>query len=198
MNNLKNKKRLTTAVVAFMMVFVVGAAFAFTDGGMLDITGTINLNPDFYVVWADTTIIDPDGVLSEESIAVVNERGRTSQRIEIEVEFEGSGTISIPLTAVNESPTTDAEIVSVSAIATTVNAAWLAEFGAAAAAGITNSITFGGDFADMNGDIIPADTDGNTYELTITFDASDLDDRFVVADHNAALTFVIEFEYEPV
>jgi hypothetical protein len=45
----KKKKRLGMSAVAFLLMFVVGAAFAFTPGA-LDIQGTVSFEYD-YVVW---------------------------------------------------------------------------------------------------------------------------------------------------
>jgi len=53
MQNMRNKKRLSTLVLAFLLVFVVGAAFAFAPGH-LDIHGNINLQAEGYVVWYST------------------------------------------------------------------------------------------------------------------------------------------------
>ena len=93
MQKLKNKKRLTTLVVVFMLVFVVGAAFAF-DPGILDVRGTVNVAaPDeLYVVWdeADTGVDFAAFGFSwraESDATIVDARGRTDQRIEWVVTF---------------------------------------------------------------------------------------------------------------
>lgn len=61
MQNIRNKKRLTGLVLAFLLVFVVGSAFAFTPG-FLDIIGRVNLQTEGYVVWysvANTQMDNP-------------------------------------------------------------------------------------------------------------------------------------------
>jgi hypothetical protein len=53
MQKLKNKKRLTGTVIVFLLTFLVGAAFALTDG-ILDIEGRVRVAaPDLVVIWAD-------------------------------------------------------------------------------------------------------------------------------------------------
>jgi len=53
MQNMRNRKRLSTLVVAFLLVFVVGSAFAFPQG-WLDIRSDIHLQTGLYVVWHAT------------------------------------------------------------------------------------------------------------------------------------------------
>ena len=63
MRNLKTKKRLAYSTVAFLLTFLVGAAFAIA-GGVLSIEGTVNLNApiDSFVVWTyvSTDELDED------------------------------------------------------------------------------------------------------------------------------------------
>jgi len=55
MKKLKNKARLTTAVIAFTLVFLVGAAFAATDG-ILQFAGGIGIGePTLHVAWDGTS-----------------------------------------------------------------------------------------------------------------------------------------------
>lgn len=56
MQKLKNKRRLTTLVIAFLLVFVTGSAFALQPG-MLDIVGTVNLQIPGYVRWHTATAV---------------------------------------------------------------------------------------------------------------------------------------------
>ena len=67
MTRLKGKKRLTTLVVAFMMVFIVGAAFAATPGNLhLDGTARVYITDDALDViitsLTEVSVTDPDSV----------------------------------------------------------------------------------------------------------------------------------------
>ena len=93
MQKLRNKKRLTTLVVAFMLTFVVGSAFAFAPG-ILDITGTVNVATpeELYVVWDEAdTGVDLAALgfswRAQSDATIVDMRGRTDQRIEWVVTF---------------------------------------------------------------------------------------------------------------
>jgi len=115
MRNSRNKKRLTSLVTAFMLTFVVGTAFAFAPG-MLDIGTIINLSAqeDLYVVWSDVTggpdfqllsSVTPAGweIGARHTARIVNERGRTNQRIEWTINFSEEGFAAITATATNNS-----------------------------------------------------------------------------------------------
>jgi hypothetical protein len=68
MTKLKMRKRLTILVLAFMLTFTVGAAFAFAPGN-LDIVATINLAgpDDAYVIWSQVRFYaNPADVLAGE------------------------------------------------------------------------------------------------------------------------------------
>ena len=93
MSKLKSRKRLTTIVIAFMLVFVVGAAFAFA-AGQLTIGGTVNLDPlDLYIVWDDGNEEDATGAAVGRATGVV-----TTQYAYIPGPGASPGTFS-PLTA---------------------------------------------------------------------------------------------------
>jgi len=106
MRKMKNKKRLTGLVIAFLLVALTGSAFAFAPG-ILDVTGNIRL-ADAYVVWSN--VQDSPGMftpLSGEveaihSAQIVDARGRTRQRIEWNIYFTGPGFAMITATATNE------------------------------------------------------------------------------------------------
>jgi hypothetical protein len=55
MRNFKNKKKLTSLVIAFMLVFVMGSAFAFGPG-QLGIAGFVGVAPDLSVIWQDNPV----------------------------------------------------------------------------------------------------------------------------------------------
>jgi len=62
MQRMRNKKRLTGLVIAFLLVFVTGSAFALVPGH-LDILGNVNLQAPGYVRWhsvAGTVSQNPD------------------------------------------------------------------------------------------------------------------------------------------
>jgi hypothetical protein len=103
MQKLRNKKRLTGLVAAFMLTFVVGGAFALT-GGTLDINANVTVaTPDeLYVVWdavdygsgfvSYSPIAPAWGVMGDgttSSASIVSRAGdtRTAQRIVWNVSF---------------------------------------------------------------------------------------------------------------
>ena len=119
MTKLKMRKRLTLLVLAFMLTFTMGAAFALTQGS-LDIVGTVNLAAphELYVIWSavDATGQEPiptyggisgaaAGISGTQSAIIQNARGRTSQRIVWDVDLwdyvNGGGVIMIA-TALNQ------------------------------------------------------------------------------------------------
>ena len=117
MTKLKTRKRLTALVIAFMLTFTAGAAFAFASG-TLDIVGTISVAApqDLYVIWSDVTgdpgatpAPSPSGIVAAvavgatQSFNIVDERGRTDQRIEWTVNFydDAGGAVSMIATATN-------------------------------------------------------------------------------------------------
>ena len=98
MNKLKNRKRLTTVVIAFLLTFVVGAAFALNPG-ILEIRGTVNITAPgaLYVVWDSVDDGNPSGLISplwgsfgtiSSTASIVNANGRTNQRIVWSIEFD--------------------------------------------------------------------------------------------------------------
>jgi len=105
MQKLKSRKRLTSLVLAFMLVFIVGAAFAFAPG-TLDIEGRMHMATD-YVVWNDVseTMVAPLGfpVGATQNATIVNNRNRTDQTIEWTVFFTEAGSATLTATAYNNS-----------------------------------------------------------------------------------------------
>ena len=117
MSNLRNKKRLTALVLAFLMVFVVGAAFALTPGA-LTVAGTISLDPpDVRLIWElDDTASDYVNTSGTVDYVInVNEvdAASTDSAIIWNVSFMQPGTATLNLAVTNQSPTTIARIESV-------------------------------------------------------------------------------------
>ena len=190
MQNLKNKKKITSLMLTFLLVFVVGTAFAFTSG-TLDIEGRVHVSGG-YVKWLEVepgpghTFIPATSASQGVTMttAFADARGRTDQTIVWNMYFTRSGTAEIVATAINDS--------SQAATITYVNTVWnmeqgmtLASFGLSEdiidAAFVGVSIPAGGTSGPLmvevewNGTIpagfvIPA---GETYALagtaTITF-----------------------------
>jgi hypothetical protein len=85
MGKIRNRKRLSALVVAFMLVFTVGAAFALVPG-YLDIVGTVTVpRPVDAVEWNTASSFGANG--TEVTHSIVNERGLDSQRILWTVDF---------------------------------------------------------------------------------------------------------------
>ena len=117
MQKLKNKKRLTTAVIAFTLVFLVGAAFAATDG-VLQFAGGIGVGePTLHVIWDDvtTSAASPTNAVTTNNarivdfLNVIGQPGGTpntpdileDQRIEWAVGFVGPCSVTLVGTAEN-------------------------------------------------------------------------------------------------
>ena len=113
MRNIRNKKRLTALVIAFMMVFLSSAAFAL-QSGTLDIVGTVNIiaPEELYVVWYS---VDPDGPVpvfvpaifannARHGAEIIDSRGRTDQTIAWDIYFDNEalgGQVALSATAFN-------------------------------------------------------------------------------------------------
>jgi len=101
MENLRNKRRLTSAVVVFLLTFVVGAAFALS-AGVLEVEGIVRVSPDLIVIWADGNITAPATESSDSPLVytshtvVAGDDGRPRQRIVWSIDF---GTFTDPDTA---------------------------------------------------------------------------------------------------
>jgi len=116
MQKLKNKTRLTAAVMAFTLVFLVGAAFAATDG-ILQFAGGIGVgDPTLHVAWDDvnTSAATPTNAVSTnvarivDFLAIPGQPGGTvnptfmvDHRIEWAVGFVGAGSVTLTATAEN-------------------------------------------------------------------------------------------------
>lgn len=89
MNKLKNKKRFSTGVLAFLLTFIIGSAFAFADG-VLTINGTVTLDPNLRVIWYAVDFVEnpvnPSNDLNAEA-----EINYEYQNIELSVTFYQPG-----------------------------------------------------------------------------------------------------------
>jgi hypothetical protein len=104
MQKLRNKKRLTVLALAFMLTFVVGAAFAFADG-VLDIRGTVSVTAidELYVTWYSVDYGEGEITINDTAVSAgvtigagasatfadssrLND-GRTNQRIVWSIDF---------------------------------------------------------------------------------------------------------------
>ena len=104
MNNLRNRRRMRMAALLFALMFLVGAAFAFTPG-TLTINGNVNIiSTTNYVRWESATVsgssLATNAAISTANI--VGARGRTAQHIEWEVTFETPGYVILNVSAFND------------------------------------------------------------------------------------------------
>ena len=119
MKIMRNRNKLVNKlVIAFAVIFLAGAAFAFAPG-ILDVTGTVNIAIPDYVTWTDVEagpgfqLMPPPpgweyGATHEAQI--VDARDRTNQRIEWTINFSDPGFADITATATNESALNSAVI----------------------------------------------------------------------------------------
>jgi len=193
MKNLKNKKRLGSISILLLLVFIVGAAFAYGQG-QLDINGAVTFTPpDLLVEWIDPVLTNQDWDDEDETMTaeIVEDDKGNDTIIEWAFTFEearGEAT----LTAMAENTgTMDAEIES-------AKFDWVqhedcefteAQF-ATIMAGLTATIEVDDDdFADVV--LVGATT--NTMTVTVTWDGSAIDDFFdadELADDNDDGVFV--------
>ena len=108
MQKLKRRNRIATLITAFMLTFLIGAAFASTSG-MLDIVGSVRISQmDLMVEWTTATAIAPlmttDGdVVHSAAIDAAFDRGdgRQNQRINWTISFTGEGHATLTAIATN-------------------------------------------------------------------------------------------------
>jgi hypothetical protein len=114
MRNFKNRKRFTAVAIAFMLTFLVGAAFAFAPG-QLDIFGMIGVSPgELCVVWTNegTTTQSTPAVATTNVTRRIAGVGGDNHRLEWAIGFvDGqAGTVTLTATATNNG-TVDAELL---------------------------------------------------------------------------------------
>ena len=88
MRKLKGRKRLTSLVVAFMLIFIVGAAFA-APVGMLDIVGIVSVTDELDVAWHSYSASNTPGVTAT-PVRAARPDGNDNQRIVWNISFEGN------------------------------------------------------------------------------------------------------------
>jgi len=118
MQKLKKNKRLTLAVIAFMLTFVVGAAFAATPGG-LQAVGTIGVGePDLSVIWTTVTPGANDAIAVRQATIAAGANIATpagqpdqvaqrpthlaAQRVDWQIGFIDDGTVTLTAVATND------------------------------------------------------------------------------------------------
>lgn len=196
---MRNKNKLVNTLVgAFAVIFFAGVAFAFAPG-IIDINGTVNIATPEYVTWTNVeagpglTFVNPNDPDPEgweygatHTAQIVDERGRTNQRIEWDIYFTEEGFADITATATNESALH-------SAIISNLNYGWLdvpfdaAEFGLDLAVVTTSFV----------GTVLTPEATA-TVSLSVEWDGT-VPDWFVIDEDEGfelATTFFIEFDYE--
>ena len=107
----KNRKRLSAAVIALLLVFAVGAAFAFAPGA-LTIGGAVGFEVD-YVIWSDGGVNAPSAAVmpaatviggnNDTTVGLSSMRGRDFQHIWWDVLFAEAGSATLTAHPVNRS-----------------------------------------------------------------------------------------------
>jgi len=199
MNNLKNKKRLSVLAISFLLVFVIGAAFAFTPG-ILDIEGTVSFEYN-YVIWESATTTasapgisvgptmlpadTPGGARAIAAPTIVDERGRTDQRIEWDMHFAEPGYAT--LTAYVENEAAVAALLTNVVITSTLGTWDAADFG------LTIVVNAGG-AAFVPQTLAPEMVHPTPIEVVVTW-AGVTPAGFDQETEIPAVTFTVEFDY---
>ena len=179
MRNANNKKKLKALVVAFLLLFSLGAAFAFAPG-QLSIGGAVSLDPEaLYVQWRAVDISSTSGVVNNE-FSINDARDRNFQHIEWDVTFETPGSATLVFDAHNHSSNFNALI---GVLTTSPGALEVNDFG----------LTFSGTYPEFAGTIIPMNTDSPTYDITVTWDGT-VPIGFDPSA-NPAFTFELSYDY---
>ena len=188
MNNLRNMRRMRMAAILLALVFLAGAAFAFTPG-TLTINGRVNIvQAASYVRWTNVTPSSLWVSGGTGNISVYGARGRTDQVLSFEVTFHapGSGWVQLEAFAFNDSPTLAASL-----------AAPVVTYDAAAAA--AHGITVMPDFWWMTWGNIPPMSLSNPGWIFISWDGT-LPAGFNsdAAGTNPVLTIEVSLDYTAV
>jgi len=179
----RDNKKLKAILMVFLLIFVMGAAFAFTPG-RLTIGGAVNLEPDdLYVQWRTASTTSTAGVRSELPV-IEDANGRTSQHIRWEVTFEEPGTATLNFQAQNLSPAFNALIGNFTVSPGALDLAIV---------GADYGITLSGDFEDFNGTIVPMLGLSDTYTLNIHWNG--LFPPGFDPINNPAFVFEISYDY---
>ena len=184
MRNQGKRKRITALLLVFLLMFLVGAAFAFAPG-QLTIGGTVNLDPD-YVIWntATTSVTSPAAITTTtitSTAEIVDARGRTDQHINWTINFGSPGVARLDVTALNEHETLPAAVV--------LNVANSGPY--------TNAlfgISIGGNFSTGLPETIAPGAIGLNRYVTVEWDGT-VPIGFSPSADNPAFEFTITFDY---
>jgi len=181
MRNRDNKK-LKATLIALLLVFVLGAAFAFTPG-RLTIGGAVNLEPDdLYLQWRTASTSSTEGVRS--ALPVIQEaRDRNRQHISWEVTFESPGTASLNFEAQNHSQAFNALIGNLRISPSALEVIAERDYG----------ITFSGNFRGFDGTVVPRAGLSDVYTLNVHWNGR-FPDGFD-PNNNPAIVFEISYDY---
>ena len=189
MTNQKRRKRITVLALVFLLMFLAGAAFAFSPG-QLTIGGTVNLDPN-YVVWHTATIstTSPSGLAVSpivQAAVIEDARGRDDQHISWEINFGGPGIARLDVAALNEHETLPAAVVLSVSLPGEVTSTVLnsSEFG----------LTVGGNFDQMLPEIIAPGAVGLERFVTVEWDGT-IPPGFNQDNENPVFEFIIAFDY---
>ena len=191
---MKSKKWLNTLVIAFVMIFGVGAAFAFAPG-QVDIAGTINLAApdDLYVSWVSIdegpNFTPASGTLHSNHTTVITDyRGRTDQRIVWTINFDEPGFAAITATARNNSARP--------AIITGGNLNWTSVYGSG-----STPATFGLSYYILSSAFEGILAPGATTSMTVRVEWDGrVPESFIdsaTGEYSFAASFEITFDYAP-
>ena len=106
MKNMRNRKRMTGVVALFMLIFLVGAAFAAAPG-TLDISGLVGVSdPELLVEWTAATPTANTAVATTNAARITEGASLMSiaeprHSIEWAVGFINTGTVTLTATATN-------------------------------------------------------------------------------------------------
>lgn len=102
MQNLRNRKRLMGVTIAFLLTFVIGAAFAFPPGH-IDIIGGIATGR-MCVIWEDATTTQSAAGVASTNVARITDHAINGDdhRIEWAIGFAEPGTVTLTANAIND------------------------------------------------------------------------------------------------
>jgi hypothetical protein len=203
MQNLRNKKRLVSLAVVFALVFMVGAAFAFS--GAILVQGNVQVAGQGYVRWctANTSLGSTFGNVGHDYFVGWGSTGLTNQVIVWDIQFGEAGFATLSAAARNDSGA-NAQI-------TSMNVSWQDNMG-----NVMNPADFGltVDFSGTNTAFSNATigADGGIspiLEIEVEWDGSTpanftgSNDGWLLPDPTGILlgfagNLVIEFEYAPI
>jgi hypothetical protein len=193
MRNQKQRKRMTALLMAFLLTFLAGAAFAFSPG-QLTIGGTVNLDPN-YVVWntAVTSVTSPAAIAVNpaqnqivQTVVVEDARDRTDQHISWEISFRTPGIARLDVTALNEHETLPAAV--------TLSVSTPGEVTSTVLTSATYGLIVGGNFNQSLPETIAPGAVGLNRYITVEWDGT-IPPGFNQDADNPVFEFIIAFDY---